>query len=207
MRRIRFATLLGLALAALATVPGSALGALPEFSGPFPKAFTSTSELTTFETVSANKVVCKADTDTGEITGPNAGIVTIRLTGCESGGLACNSAGAAVGEIVTNVLTATLLYRNRELKTVGLELASPPTGAPFAEFTCGGGALRVVIRGAALGALTPVNKKVKPPKGHYTLKFKKAKGLEMSFGGGPPEGATLTSTDKLTFGEVTEVKA
>jgi hypothetical protein len=205
MRRIRFSGLcLAGVCAVFAATSASASAALPEFSGPFPKAFTSTSGASTLETVKGTKFTCKADTNTGEITGPKEGHVTIKFTGCESSGLACNSSGAAPGEVITNVLTVTLLYTNRERKTVGLQLSSPPTGAPFMEFSCG--AIPVSVRGSVTGGLTPVNKPVKPPLGRFTLKFAKAKGLEVSVGG-PVEGSRFTSTDKLKFGEVVEVKA
>lgn len=205
MRRIRFAGALVAGCAALALAPAVAAAALPEFSGPFPKGFTSTSGVTTLQTAGGTKVVCKADTNAGQMTAPKEGTVTFTFTGCESSGLPCNTAGRASGEIVTNDLTATLLYRNRERRTVGLRLSSPPTGAPFMQFECAG--VAVVVRGAATGALTPVNKPVKPPKGHYVLKFAKAKGLEVSVGGGPAETSTFTATDNLFFSELTEVKA
>jgi hypothetical protein len=205
MQRVRSTGLAFVAASLLAAVlapPG--LAALPEFSGPFPKAFTSTSGSSFFESKSGTKITCLAGTDTGEVSGGKAGSDVLRFTGCETGGLPCENRGA--GEIVTNQLVASLGYINAELKSVGLTLSAPPTGAPWVEFTCAGGAISVVLRGSVRGTITPHNKPVKPPKGHFVLKFAKAKGLEGTIGG-TAETFKLSRTDNIFFSEVVEIKA
>ena len=79
MQRIRTTGLcLVAALAIFATAAASASAALPEFSPPFSKTFTSKSEGTVLETVGGKKVTCKADSSVGEITAPQAGWSRLR---------------------------------------------------------------------------------------------------------------------------------
>jgi hypothetical protein len=218
MTRIRTASLSLLAILAIgASASAAASAALPEFTGPYPKAFTSSSKTSILETVGKTKVKCAADTNAGSITGPGTGNLTITLTGCESKGFLCNSPGGAAGEIVTHSLTSTLGYINRELKEVGIDFANP-AGALLMEFQCGN--LLGVVRGSVIGKVTPINKLVKPP-GHFTAKFIEKKGiqaigkfeagpldiLEASINGGPFEPAGLKASDLIRFSEPVELKA
>jgi hypothetical protein len=200
-----------------AALAASASAALPEFSGPFPKPFTSTSSKSTLETVGKTKVTCTADTNTGEVTGPSGGVVTVRFTGCAVKSFPCNSPGGAAGEIVTHPLTATLGYVSREPKEVGLDLANP-AGALIAEFQCVN--ILASVKGSVIGLITPINKLLAPPK-HFTLKFMQKKGIQkiINFAGGPPdfletsinggpfEQSGLTSTDLISFPTPEEIKA
>jgi hypothetical protein len=208
MARIKIAALCLTATFAVGAVAAASASALPEFSGPFPKPFTSKSGVSNLETVGKKRVKCKADTNTGEITGPNAGQVTIRFTGCESSKFLCNSPGAAAGEIVTFPLTTTLGYVNRETKEVGLDLSNP-AGALVMEFQCAN--IRGVVRGSVIGKITPINKPVKPPS-KFTVKFIQKAGKQSitAFAGGPPdiletsfggpfEPSGLTSNDSIAF--------
>lgn len=211
-RRIRAGLCLVTVFAVCAAVAASASAALPEFTGPFPKTFTSKSKASVLETVGKTKVKCTADTNAGEITGPKSDLVTVRFTGCVALKFQCGTPGAAPGEIVTGVLTSMLGYINIEKKEVGIDLSNP-AGALITEFFCGGN-LRVVVRGSVIGRVTPVNKIVKPPQ-HFTLKLGQAKGkqkitkfqgepvdvLESSVNGGPFEESGLNSTDELTLSE------
>ncbi len=221
LRRVApcMAALGAIALAVVGLAAAPALAALPEFSPAAPIPFTSSSGTSTLETVSKIKVKCKADTDKGEITGPNTVIMVVSFTGCETKGpIMCNSPNGVAGEIVTAVLSGTLGYIvNPEVKEVGLDLSSP-TGAVIAEFTCGA-ALRAIVVGSVIGQITPVNKLLLPPK-HFTLKFKQAKGKQsithlsggpidvlMTSFGGPFEESGLSSSDKVSFAAPLEIKA
>ncbi len=216
----RVAAAAGLSLLAALVIGGSlaasASASLPEFSGPFPKAFTSTGKTVTVETVSKLKATCTAASDAGTIEGAKSGTVVIKLTGCKALGFECSSSGAKAGEIVTNTLANTLGYINAQKKEVGLDVSAPPTGAPFAEFSCDG--YTISVSGSAIGKVTPLNKTVKAGK-KVSLKFKQSKGkqkpqnlegaptdvLSGSAGGGPPEEAGLKLTDSLTFSEAVEI--
>jgi hypothetical protein len=201
----------------MSALMAASASALPEFSAPFSKPFTSTSKKSTLETISGQKLVCKADTNVGEVTGPVTGTIAITFSGCAQGKVACNTLGMPPGEIATSPLTFTMGYINKPKKQVGLDLVPLP-GSSFMEFVCGP-AVRGIVRGSVIGRIAPVNFKVKPPK-YFELHFTQSKGvqkvtkleaspvdtLETSFGG-PFEESGLASTDKITFLEEVEIKA
>lgn len=212
MKRIRLGGLcLAAALALCAAVAVSAYAALPEFSGPFAKMFTSKSGASRFRAVGGKRVLCTADTNVGEITGPKAGKVTITFTGCALKKVPCNTPGSGPGEIVTPSLAMQLGYINKGLKTVGIDLTEP-AGAPMLLFSCSSGT-RIVVIGSVIGKITPVNTLVTPSE-VFKLNFIQAGGiqkvqnlegepvdtLEMSFNG-PFEKAGFGSRDKILFGE------
>jgi len=215
----RITTLASCLLAALsvsAVLVAPATAALPEFVGPIPNPFKSTSKKTTLETIGKTKVTCAASTDTGELTGPQSGVVTISFSGCEALKFPCATPGVA-GEIRTGTLTMTLGYVSRVPKEVGIDLSSP-TGAPITTFICGN--LTGTVEGSVIGVITPINKLTLPPR-HFTLKFKQKKGkqqviqllggsvdvLKTSLAGGPFEESGLASIDSLDFAAPLEVKA
>ena len=206
-------------LAVSATMVASASAALPEFGGPFSTPFTSKSGVSTLETVKKATIVCTTDTNTGEVTGPKTGTVTITFSGCElvTLSLPCNNVGVPPGVIITAPLLMTLGYINGPKKEVGVDLSGPATGGPLMEFMCG--PLKTVVDGSVIGKITPVNKLIVPP-GHFTLKFVQAMGkqkpthfeagpvdvLSTSFGG-PFAESGLSSTDNITFGIPTMILA
>jgi hypothetical protein len=213
-------TIVGLCLVTVFSVSGftaASASALPEFSGPFSKPFTSTSGASLLETVAKAKLVCKTDTNAGEVTGPVTGTIKITFSGCSLKKVPCNTVGFPAGVITTAPLAFIVGYINEAKKEVGMDLSSP-TGKPLMEFVCGAGTRGLVI-GSVIGRITPINVKVKPGK-VFTLHFTQAKGvqkpvkleggpvdvLETSFGG-PFVESGLMSTDKVKFGEVVELKA
>lgn len=218
MKAIRIAVLCLVAtfvLSAAATAQASAEP--PEFSGPFPKAFTSTGKRSILQTASKVKVTCKADVTAGEITAAKAGEISTRFTGCEASGSPCASPEAAEGEIATSLLDLELGYLNKAAKEVGVDLAAVAP-APFAVFSCG--SLEATVTGSVIGRINPVNR-VKRPPSRFTLRFGQSGGrqkavklegepqdvLETSLSGGPYEQSGLTSTDAIRFGESTEIDA
>jgi hypothetical protein len=181
MKRVAFCSFAALAMSVV--VAASASAALPEFSGPFPKRFTSKGGAALIETAGV-KLTCTASTDVGEILGTKNGKVMVRLTGCVGKGkvegkevsFPCTSPGAPEGEMVTSELTTTLGFINKAKSPpeVGIALAAvSPT--PFEEFECDG--LKIVVEGSVIGKITPVNKQVKSSS-HFTLKFVQAKGVQ-----------------------------
>jgi hypothetical protein len=217
MKRTTIVGLCVVAVFSVSALTAASASALPEFSAPFSKPFTSTSGASLLETVAKAKLVCKADTNVGEVTGPVTGMMTITFTGCSLKKVPCNTLGSAPGEIVTALLAFTVGYINKANKLVGMDLMSS-TGKPFMEFVCGAGTRGLVV-GSVVGRITPINVKVKPGK-VFTLHFTQSKGvqkpvkleggpvdvLETSFGG-PFLESGLMSTDKVKFGEVVELKA
>lgn len=189
----------------------SASAALPEFSAPFSKTFTSTSKTSVLETVGGVAVKCSASTNTGEITGPQTGSMSIVFTGCKLGKVPCNTPGAVPGVIATASLSMKVGYINKAKKEVGIDLVEG-SGAPFLTYGCGP-VLRGVVIGSVIGKITPTNKLVTPSE-TFILKFTQTVGvqkpvklegapidvLETSFGG-PFEQTGLSSTDRILFGE------
>jgi len=219
MTRTRTLGLLCMAAFALsATMATAASAALPEFTGPFPTPFTSTSGATTLETVKKATIKCTADTNAGEVSGAKTGTVTIIFSGCELVvlGLTCNTVGLGPGEIMAGPLVMALGYINGPKKEAGIDL-STATGGPLITALCG--PLRVLVDGSVIGKITPVNKVVVPP-GHFTLKFTQAAGkqkptkfegapidvLSTTFGG-PFAESGLSSTDTISFGIPTAIAA
>ena len=80
-------------------------------------------------------------------------------TGWALEGQACESLGAKDGEVVSEPVVQEFGYINAKRKEVGLE-ERPASGTLYAQFTCG---LNIVeLRGALIGAVTPVNKTIGP---------------------------------------------
>lgn len=207
-------------LASSATGATASLAALPEFSPPFPNAFTSTSKAMTLQTVGKFRVSCTADTSNGEVTGPATALVTITFTGCATGeGASFGQCQNGVpGEVSTRRLSGTLGYLNRTHTAVGLDLSNP-TGAPMARFSCGEDTL-VETSGSLIGRVTPINKTIAPGE-HVTLKFAQKEGhqaVKRLLGGprdvpltkvlfGPLEESGLSCTELLTFSAPIEIVA
>lgn len=210
MKRMRVMGVCLVAVLAVGAATATVASALPEFTGPFPKTFTSTSKASLFETVGGTKTKCTADTNTGAITGPQSGEIQIMFTGCKLGKTPCNTPGAAPGTIVTNMLSMTIGYINKAKKVVGADLVEPTSG--FLAYGCGP-LIFVRVQGSVIGRITPINKLVTPSE-VFKLKFAQALGaqkypnleaspvdiLESSFGG-PFEVTGLASTDAILFGE------
>src|ERR1700730_16726897 len=211
MTRLQAGALCLMTTLAISAAVASSASALPEWSGPFPKPFLSKSGPTLLETTGKTQLKCTGDTNKGEITAPNSGVVVISFTGCKIKAFPCNSPGAAAaGEIVTFPLITTLGYITRAPKVVGLDL-STQAGAIVAGFQCANILAKVI--GSVIGRIAPVNKIVKPG-AHFALKFTQKKGMQnpISFAGSPPdilepslkggpfEPSGLASADALSFG-------
>ncbi len=169
----------------------------------------------------ASKVTCKGEMGRGEYTGrKTVGAVTLTLTGCElvASKAECRSAGAAVGEIVTNPLVGELgiekLGGTSASNKIGVDLYRFGKTGPLMEFNCG--ATTVVVQGSVI---VPV--KANKMSATQALKFKASKGkqkpeafageapdvLEESFNGGPLEQTGLTASLTLTGEEASEVNS
>ena len=207
---------------AAAVAAASASAALPEFTAPFPKTFTVASNGSLFETAKGTKVKCLSDVASGEVTGEKTGTIQIIFKECASKKVPCNTPGVPPGEIPTAMLSFTVGYINKSAtpREVGIDLL-PSAGGPFMEYACGSAVNGIVI-GSVIGRITPINKKVTPPK-FFPLKFKQTAGtqlvqnlegepkdtLETSFSGpgGPFEATGLTSVEKISFGEIVSLIA
>jgi hypothetical protein len=183
-------------------------------------SFTTSSAKTTLASVGGKTITCAHSTGSGQYTGVKTATATIALTGCQltSNKQACQSSGAAAGEIVTSPLTGELgfiedAYEGEELNvSVGLDLKHAPT---LLTAQCGGEALSV--GGSVIAPISSVDKMTAT----FSLKFTAAGGkqqpesfeeepkdtLVSTLGAGSPEQAGLTSAAKVTNGEKLEIKA
>jgi hypothetical protein len=163
MKRMK---IIGLALAAVcATFVAS--GSVASAAGPvfYTKAnvgavaaavpFTGTLGAAFLEPANLSKITCTGGSAAGTVTGATTtkGNLTT-FTGCEASKLKCNSTGEGEGVIKTNVLEGTLGNVTTVLPGIRLYNESTKKGGILAEFTCGGGAVKVVVKGSVIGSLT-----------------------------------------------------
>src|SRR4029077_9252403 len=143
----------------------SASAAAPEFvTASFPISYSGSSGEVTFQTAKKADfatIHCSASSERGEIDEAFdfkfLVHVHVRYTGCKStevhAGPACTTAGAATGEIVTNTLSAELVYTSKAAKEVGLVFKPEAAGGAVAEFSCGGIVGKVKLSGAVVTKL------------------------------------------------------
>jgi len=110
-------------------------------------------------------VACTNTTDTGEFSSPKtAKNIKVIFTGCKFSSIACQSAGAAAGEIRTNPLQGEVGYLNAAEHKVGIDLtAEEGYGGVSAVFACGSEAgefVHLEVTGSVVGEVLPqsVNK-------------------------------------------------
>jgi hypothetical protein len=195
--------------------------------GPGPeKKFTGASGAATLATTGGLTVKCSASTSAGEYTGTKAATATVTFTGCARGGSgqACQSAGHAGGEIVTNQLdgrlgfiTDTWTITTGPVTSVGLDLKHEPT---LITAECGSAKVALAVSGSVIGALNTNDRMVSK----VALKFAASHGaqspeafegepkdtLTTAFGSGSGqtiEPSGLAVTDSITDGERIEIKA
>jgi hypothetical protein len=200
--------------------------------------FTSAGGEGVLETKSGTKVVCKTQSATGkyDADGSPASIkevenVVAKFFGCgiPALGIACNSAGAGPEEIVTKSLHGPLGYISGEkTKTpvIGQELTPDVKLGAFAEFSCGGGAAKVVVKEGAEKGGNCIIAPVESPNVMSTTAKQKYSGsagvqnpqhfqnlkppicnLESSLNGGAAERATQALETTVTNEEALEIKA
>jgi hypothetical protein len=100
---------------------------------------------------SKEKVTCTGESSSGEITGSKTvGNVTITLTGCESLGGKCTTAGLAEGELQTASLEGVLGVERitealgKETVHAAIDLYPAGKSGPFLEYTCSTSGLSVL---------------------------------------------------------------
>lgn len=188
MKRMRIMGLLIVAVFAV-SVAATTASATPVFYGKAaigatvgPVKFTGTLGSAFLEPASKTKITCTAGTAVGEITSTtlSKGNLT-KFTGCETGGLKCNSTGKGEGEIDTKLLEGKLGAISGTLPGIRLFDEASGPGGVLAEFTCGGGAVKIIVRGSVIGSLSG------------------AAGTE-------PANGKLATSNKLTFAETAGVQ-
>lgn len=134
------------------------------------------SETVELETVGGTKVLCTAQSGSGEYSDvKDLANVVIKFSGCESGvftSYPCTTPGSAEGEVVTSELDGELGWKDETANAV-LALHPSETGVPFAEFECG--LTPVVVRGSVLVSLAGKTGKMTE---EITLKYEQASGKQ-----------------------------
>jgi hypothetical protein len=142
---------------------------------------------------SGSKITCTGGTATGEITGPQTSKNNVTtFTGCETGGLKCES-GVTEGVILTKPLEAKLNGITSSLPGERLFSEAEGRGGKLAEFSCGGGAIAVIVKGSLIGSLAGAagtNAETGKLLPTSTLTFAEAAGIQKytSFSEGPEKG-------------------
>jgi len=203
--------------------------------------FTSAGGEGVLETVSGTKVICKTQSATGKYDSDSGVIkevetVLASFSGCELPiiSASCQTVGQAEGTIITKLLKGPLGYISGEkTKTpvVGQELTPETAKGKFAEFECGKGAVKILVKGkegAVEGKtggnciIAPVkeanvmsttanqvysgSKGVQSPQ-HFQLATSKFCNLESNANAGAFEAATQALTTTVTNEEALEIKA
>jgi hypothetical protein len=193
--------------------------------------FTSAGGEGVLETEAGTKVVCqtqtatgKYDQDTGAIKEVESVVARFNTCAIPALGIACNSKGAAPEEIVTSSLHGPMGYIKKLAKSVGQELTPDVKKGAFAEFECGGGAAKVVVKEGTHGGhncviapVTPVNVMSTTAEQVYSgaagkqspqnFEGKTVCNLESGLNGGAAEPATQSLTTTVTNEEALEIKA
>src|SRR4029077_7132723 len=162
------------AVAAVASASASA--ALPEFEyTTFPIAPQMTSGAVTLQTKGGHSVTCKASSASSELANHKElrnAIVT--YTGCKSSEeVSCSSAGAKSGEVITQNLTATLVYINKATKEVGV-LYKPASGSTVANFSCG--SVKTALTGSVIAKVP--HEQLNSLRTSFTWEFKQKGGVQ-----------------------------
>lgn len=163
----------------------------------------------------AGNISCTADSGTGEVLGPNdISNILVTFTTCTGPfGEQCNSPGMAAGEILTEELLGEFVYLKAGGKLpLGLLLEPNNAGKEFATIEC---LLTVVVTGAVIGEVSPVNSEVnsvlinfkaltgKLTEQEWTKVEEAATKFELSAGGGQASEETDDDVELLTNPEGT----
>jgi hypothetical protein len=190
--------------------------------GPGPKpSFTVTAGASTLETVGGAGVRCSHALTAGQYTGAKTATATTTFTGCKLAASreACQSAGAASGEIVTSSLAGSLGFVTDAVEgeqlhvSVGLDLTHSPT---LLTAECASGS-KISVSGSVIAPIGAVEKMATST----TLAFSAVAGkqaperfeegaaqtLLATIGAGAPAQAGLTSKGKVKNAEAVEIKA
>ncbi len=156
--------------------------------------FTATGKLR-LEGAAGAEVKCKTATAAGEYVGAKSLTAVLTLTGCErvAGEGACESAGAAPGEIVTSPLDGSVGFiadevdESEVVASLGIDLGHEPS---LFTATCAGSGEPLVVEGSFIAPVTKVDKMASS----FSLKASASAGRQEpeAFEGGPDD--TLSAT-------------
>ncbi len=202
--------------------PPSTVGKYEWTPGAASAAFTGSGKAATLETVGKQKLMCTESATSGEYTGTKTATLRVTLTGCKkvASKEACQSAGAAAGEIKASSLQGELGFIKDFAEggavtvALGWDLKHSPS---IVSGECGASKEALVLTGSVIAPISAVDKML--PAYNLTPKatagkqapesFEEAPNdtLSVAFGPGTPEQAGLTTIEKIVNGEKLEFKA
>jgi len=183
--------------------------------------FTAKSGLSMLEGTGGAAVACKSSSVAGEYTGPKTVAGSVTFKGCKTvaGKEACQSNGAAAGEILANGLTGGLGFIRDEqttsglLVSVGVDLSN---GSTLLSAQCDGVKETLVVNGSVIAPITKIDAMSKT----FSLAYTQSAGRQspeqfeggskdtlMATLGSGAEQAGLTTTEKISNEESLEIKA
>jgi hypothetical protein len=147
------------------------------------------STIATLETKAGTKVTCTGLSAAGKYTGlTTVSVQKTDFTGCESGGIKCNTTGAGTGVIKVKELEGELGVITKGTPSTKDKIGnvlfpaggSPTSGSEFVEFACGG--LTVKVKNSVISPVSANAMKLTA-----TVKYTAAKGVQKptKFVGGP----------------------
>ncbi len=210
--RIKTVVLAVVAVLAISAVAATAASAAELEQLPPSGKFTVKSGASAFETHSKEKVSCKSDSGSGEITGAKTDKSKVTFEGCTGPlGVTCTSSGAKSGNIETEI-NSELVWLSKSGLKAGEKLALAK------EITISCSFIKLTVRGATLCPVSPVNTKTTTftitcsqsgGKQEFTEyeneKGEKIKAITETKKGSSFEESALASTETLTFGEEAEI--
>src|ERR1700719_1174655 len=175
-----------LALAAVfalgAVAAASASASRPEFvwnKTEGPVRFSGTSGEVTLQLKGLVAIHCQASkTVSPESLFSNKRLTKVQAvyTGCKASEHACTSTGAASGEIVTNKMSAELVYIKKAAKEVGLVFKPEAVGGAVAEFDCGGLIGKSKLTGSVIAKLP--NEQLNEGRTSFTWDYRQKAGVQ-----------------------------
>ena len=178
---------------------------------------TGTLAASSLETTSKVSLSCKSGAITGTLSGAKtlSAALSFRECSLSSTKAACQTAGAAAGEVKTVALSGTIgVVKSGSKPSIGVDLA-PASGTELAHITCG--AQVVAVSGSVIAPISSADKMSTS----YKASFKGKKGvqgvqafeggakdtLHWTVGAGVEEPVGLTASTTLTAEEAFEIKA
>jgi hypothetical protein len=155
----------------------------------------------TLETVGGTKIACTGETGSGEfLNSKDVGHVAFDLSGCESAGKKCESAGAGAGNVNTSSLRGSIGLETQVVDLTKDHVASElhAESGSVAEFACAG--LSVVIRGSVLHKIAANAMKLAAVEKVTAAKGKQKP--EHFAGGAPKEHVLEASLNGNTFEQI-----
>jgi hypothetical protein len=182
---------------AVGATAASAATNTPRFAEQLPASYSFSGKESVFENTAGTKYACQSVSGVTELVSWSALSTTLRFKGCSAKvtgfTFPCTSTGAPSGEIVSNSLTASLVYLSSTKHEVMLDFAQGGSGKTLAAFSCGSQAFQ--LNGSFLARANPIN----TPTAAFQLSAKGSKGSQELTQYEGSNGEKLSAKSELCF--------